>query len=155
MGRGNLGIAGPYYFRIEVKRGLIGPHAASGSGRWTDGVLRSLLEVLQERCDRDDLHRFDTAKVQQIIVSADEPTYAGGRRTGDEFRIVRTSQRGNGGSSGLDGLDEGNEFFFEQGMYVGLGELELRISQDPNVFIKYGRGYDRPNQAGLPGGDEL
>lgn len=90
-------------------------------------------------------------KTQEIVVPAHEPVDTGGRRARDEFGIVRVSYFGSGRWRYLDGLDEGEDVIFEQSSYLGVRQLEFRISQHANVFVKDGGGYDGPKTAGLPG----
>jgi hypothetical protein len=114
-------------------------------------LLSLVLEVLYECCDGDDLDRFDSIKAEEIAVSADEPADAGGDSAGDEFGIVWVSYFGNDRWRHFDGLDEGEEFFFDQASYLGVRKLEFGIGEHSNVFIKdWGRD-DRPKTAGLPG----
>ena len=42
------------------------------------GVLWVALEVLKEGSDGHDLDRLDSAQVEEVIVTADKPAYAGG-----------------------------------------------------------------------------
>ena len=94
-------------------------------------------------------------KAQEIVVAADEPADAGGYRADDELGIVWVSDFGSDQLRHFDGLDEGEEFFFDQASYFRVRKLEFWIGQHSNVFIKYWGRYDWPKAAGLPGRDEL
>ena len=107
--------------------------------------------MLEECSDGEDLDRFYATKAQEVVVTADEPADAGGYRAGDEFSVVWILDFGGNQWRHVDGLNEGEKFFFDQASYLGVRELEFWIGQYPNVFIEdWGRD-DWPKAAGLPG----
>jgi hypothetical protein len=54
---------------------------------------------MQKCCDGDNFYRFDSMKAQEIIITADEPAYAGGDGTGNELGVIGIAQLGDGGRS--------------------------------------------------------
>jgi hypothetical protein len=87
-------------------------------------------------------------EAQEIIVAADEPADAGGYSADDELGIVWVSDFGSDQWRHFDGLDEGEEFFFDQASYFRVRKLEFWIGQHSNVFVKYWGRYDWPKAEG-------